>query len=93
MARERSDGRDGADGESANAQVEAGPLELASPDGSGVRAFAAGAVGAGVVILPDIRGLTGFYEELARGFGTRDAQTPGSSQREAAGEPGHRVRH
>ena len=56
-------------GRTAETSPEPGRLELASPDGTRLRAFAARPaepVGAGVVILPDIRGLTGFYEELAQ---------------------------
>ena len=51
--------------------MEPAQLHLISLDGTCFTAFAARAaepIGAGVVILPDIRGLTGFYEELARGF-------------------------
>lgn len=46
-------------------------LTLTSKDGTEFAAFAARPVVAstlGIVVLPDIRGLFAFYEELARGF-------------------------
>ncbi len=46
-------------------------LELSSADGTRFAAFAAKAgapTGAGIVVLPDVRGLFRFYEEFARGF-------------------------
>ena len=50
------------------AALEAGELILTSEDGTRVAAYAARAAeptGAGVVVLPDVRGLHSFYEELA----------------------------
>lgn len=50
------------------AALEAGELILTSEDGTRVAAYAARAAeptGAGVVVLPDVRGLHPFYEELA----------------------------
>jgi carboxymethylenebutenolidase len=47
------------------------PVELVARDGVHLRAFrarAAAPTGAGIVILPDVRGLYGFYEELALRF-------------------------
>jgi len=52
-------------------EVDSGYLELTAADGNRVGAFSATpAAGAttGVVILPDVRGLYGFYTELARRF-------------------------
>jgi carboxymethylenebutenolidase len=49
-------------------------LVLEAPDGNRLAAFAAtpdGPADAGVVILPDVRGLYRFYEELALRFGER----------------------
>jgi carboxymethylenebutenolidase len=49
-------------------------LTLESPDGNRFAAFGAvpdGGLGAGVVILPDVRGLYRFYEELALRFAER----------------------
>ena len=45
-------------------------LTLRSSDGTEFAAFVAraAATGEGIVILPDVRGLFSFYEELARGF-------------------------
>jgi len=64
-----------------NAQPPAAPAQggevsvqdatLQSADGTRFAAFAARATkpsGAGIVVLPDVRGLFHFYEELARGF-------------------------
>ena len=53
------------------AALDAGGLILTSADGTPVAAYAARAAmpsGAGVVILPDVRGLHRFYEELALRF-------------------------
>jgi carboxymethylenebutenolidase len=53
------------------AAVDAGELTLTSADGTHVAAYAARAgeaSGAGIVILPDVRGLHPFYEELALRF-------------------------
>ena len=49
-------------------------LELDTPDGTRLRAFRARPTrsrGAGIVILPDVRGLHPFYEELALRFAER----------------------
>jgi carboxymethylenebutenolidase len=51
--------------------LDAGELTLTSADGAAVAAYAARASvpgGAGIVILPDVRGLHPFYEELALRF-------------------------
>jgi carboxymethylenebutenolidase len=51
--------------------VTARDVVLTSADGTRFAAFSARAEqpsGAGVVVLPDVRGLYSFYEELARGF-------------------------
>jgi carboxymethylenebutenolidase len=56
------------------AAVEHRDLELASSDGTRFAAFLAlpdGPSGVGVVVLPDIRGLYRFYEELALRFAER----------------------
>lgn len=48
-----------------------GELILEAPDGNRLRAFAATAIdpeAPGVVILPDVRGLHAFYEQLALRF-------------------------
>jgi carboxymethylenebutenolidase len=48
-----------------------GTLELTAADGNRFAAYSARAAkpsGAGIVILPDVRGLHAFYEELARRF-------------------------
>lgn len=53
------------------AALDAGELTLASADGTAVAAYAARAAapsGAGIVVLPDVRGLHPFYEELALRF-------------------------
>jgi carboxymethylenebutenolidase len=55
----------------AGGALDAGDLTLESADGTRFRAFRARAMsptGAGVLILPDIRGLHPFYEELALRF-------------------------
>ncbi len=55
----------------AGGALDAAPLTLESADGTAFRAFRARATapgGAGVVILPDVRGLHPFYEELALRF-------------------------
>src|SRR5829696_8298977 len=58
----------------AGAAVSHEDLVLESADGARFAAFAAvpdGAPATGVVILPDVRGLYGFYEELALRFAER----------------------
>jgi carboxymethylenebutenolidase len=58
----------------AGASVSHRDLELEAADGNRFAAFAAeaeGPTGAGVVILPDVRGLYRFYEELALRFAER----------------------
>jgi carboxymethylenebutenolidase len=53
------------------AALDAGELTLVSADGTNVAAYAARATapsGAGIVILPDVRGLHPFFEELALRF-------------------------
>jgi carboxymethylenebutenolidase len=53
------------------AALDAGTLTLTSADGTPVAAYAARAAtptGAGIVIIPDVRGLHPFYEELALRF-------------------------
>ncbi len=53
------------------AALDAGALTVTAPDGTQVAAYAARAAtpsGAGVVILPDVRGLHPFFEELALRF-------------------------
>src|SRR6185369_10047749 len=52
----------------AGGSLDAGPLTLTSADGTAFRAFGARPAnpsGAGIVILPDVRGLHPFFEELA----------------------------
>lgn len=78
------------------ASVDARSLQLKSEDGATFRAFLARpaqAIGAGIVILPDVRGLVPFFEELAMRFAERgiDAialdyfcRTAGSDAREPA---------
>ena len=56
------------------AALDAGELTLTSADGSQVAAYAARAAtpsGAGMVVLPDVRGLHPFFEELAMRFAER----------------------
>lgn len=51
--------------------VDAGDLTLVSRDGTRVAAYAARAdapTGAGIVVIPDVRGLHPYYEELVRRF-------------------------
>src|SRR5207248_6774836 len=58
----------------AGAAVDHEDLVLEAPDGNRLAAFAArpdGAPRAGLVILPDVRGLYRFYEELALRFAER----------------------
>ncbi len=53
------------------AAIDAGELTLTSADGSQVAAYAARAAapsGAGIVVLPDVRGLHPFFEELTMRF-------------------------
>jgi carboxymethylenebutenolidase len=69
-----------------------GDLELTSADGTRVAAFAARAgapTGAGIVILPDVRGLFQFYIDLAVRFAEAgvDAVTIDYFARTAAGVP------
>jgi len=55
----------------AGAALEAGNLTLTSADGTAFNAFRARAThptGAGMIVLPDVRGLFPFYEELALRF-------------------------
>jgi carboxymethylenebutenolidase len=55
----------------AGAAVDGLPLVLAAADGNRFAAFRAGArspTGAGILVLPDVRGLFPFYEELALRF-------------------------
>jgi carboxymethylenebutenolidase len=55
----------------AGGALDAGPLTLTSQDGtpfSAFRAVAAEPSGAGILILPDVRGLNPYYEELALRF-------------------------
>jgi len=73
-------------------------LVLTAPDGNGLAAFAATPdepSGAGIVILPDVRGLHRFYEELALRFAERGhtavaidyfGRTAGAGKREDAFE-------
>ncbi|HEX5590279.1 MAG TPA: dienelactone hydrolase family protein [Candidatus Limnocylindrales bacterium] len=52
----------------AGGALDAGPVTLRSEDGAeldGFRAVAAEPIGAGILILPDVRGLHAYYEELA----------------------------
>lgn len=52
----------------AGGALDAGPVTLTSEDGtafSAFRAIAANPSGAGILILPDVRGLHAYYEELA----------------------------
>ncbi|MFF4583947.1 dienelactone hydrolase family protein [Streptomyces sp. NPDC001388] len=54
-----------------DAAIESGYLELTAKDGNVFAAFSAapaGGSGTAVVILPDVRGLYGFYTELAKRF-------------------------
>jgi carboxymethylenebutenolidase len=55
----------------AGGSLDAGPLTLTADDGTRLNAFRARAAeptGAGMVVLPDVRGLFPFYEELALRF-------------------------
>jgi carboxymethylenebutenolidase len=55
----------------AGGALESDALELTAADGTRLRAYAARAAeptGAGMVVLPDVRGLHPFYEELALRF-------------------------
>ena len=70
-------------------------LELTAADGNRLaafRAFAAAPSGAGMIVLPDVRGLFGYYEELALRFAEIDidaisidyyGRTAGASRRDA----------
>jgi carboxymethylenebutenolidase len=85
------------------ASVDAQALQLQSEDGATFRAFLARpaqSTGAGIVILPDVRGLVPFFEELAMRFAERgiDAiafdyfcRTAGSDARDADWEYGPHV--
>jgi carboxymethylenebutenolidase len=56
------------------AAIDAGPVTLTGEDGAAFRAYLArpeGATGAGIVILPDVRGLHPFFEELALRYAER----------------------
>src|SRR3970040_2446607 len=58
----------------AGAAIDSEDLVLSSADGTQFAAFAASAenpTGAGMVVLPDVRGLFRFYEELALRFAER----------------------
>ena len=60
------------------AALDAGEVTLTSADGTHVAAYAARAArpsGAGIVILPDVRGLHPFYEELALRFAEAGADS------------------
>ena len=53
------------------AEVEARTLELGAADGNRFRAFharPASSTGNAIIVLPDVRGLHGYYEELAQRF-------------------------
>src|SRR5258706_2585314 len=55
----------------AGGALDAVPITLTAEDGTPFRAFAAlpaSATGAGILVLPDVRGLHPFYEELALRF-------------------------
>ncbi len=79
----------------ASGAVTARDLVLTSTDGTKFAAFAATAAspsGAGIVVLPDVRGLFAFYEEFARGFAAQSinavaidyfGRTAGVSKRDA----------
>ncbi|HVM25584.1 MAG TPA: dienelactone hydrolase family protein [Candidatus Limnocylindrales bacterium] len=81
------------------AAVDAGDLILTSRDGTRIPAYAARAEqpsGAGIVIVPDVRGLHPYYEELALRFAeagvdavTLDlyARTAGTSKRDEGFDP------
>ena len=59
------------------AAIDAGELTLTSADGTRVAAYAARPAapsGAGIVVLPDVRGLYPFYEELALRFAEAGAE-------------------
>jgi carboxymethylenebutenolidase len=56
------------------AAIDAGPVTLKAQDGADFRAFLArpeGPTGAGIVILPDVRGLHPFFEEVALRYAER----------------------
>jgi len=87
----------------AGAAVSHEDLVLESADGARFAAFAAvpdGAPATGVVILPDVRGLYGFYEELALRFAERGhaaiaidyfGRTAGAAKRDADFEWGDHI--
>lgn len=55
----------------AGGSLDAGPMTLTSADGTAFSAYAARAAnptGAGILVLPDVRGLHTYYEELALRF-------------------------
>ncbi len=57
--------------------VDGGPLTVAAADGTSLAAYAARAEragGAGIVVLPDVRGLHPFFEELALRFAEAGVQ-------------------
>jgi carboxymethylenebutenolidase len=58
----------------AGGALDAAAVELTADDGTALAAFRARAfspTGAGIVVLPDVRGLHGYYEELALRFAER----------------------
>src|SRR5918992_4073280 len=64
----------------AGAAVDGQRTKLQASDGTRILAFDAradGPPGAGVVILPDVRGLHHFFEELALRFAERDVDALG----------------
>jgi carboxymethylenebutenolidase len=72
--------------------IDAGPVTLASRDGTSVLAYAARAdrpSGAGIAIIPDVRGLHPYFEELAMRFAETgvDAIAVDLYGRTAGGEP------
>jgi carboxymethylenebutenolidase len=63
------------DGPSTGKEIETRDLVLKSQDGTEFAAFYAKSAnprGVGIVVLPDVRGLFPFYEELAKGFAQQD---------------------
>lgn len=55
----------------AGGAIDAGEMRLAAPDGASFRAYLARAAapsGAGMIVLPDVRGLHRYYEELVLRF-------------------------
>jgi carboxymethylenebutenolidase len=71
----------------AGAAVDSEDIVLTSGDGTRFAAFAARAGrpgGPGVVVMPDVRGLFRFYEELALSGSPKRASTPWRSTTSAA---------